>query len=58
VSAALLNIVIGLVTSVLSGAAVWSWQRTTRARLLLRDVTETAFILPGRPLPVPREGPR
>jgi hypothetical protein len=36
VSAAFLNISIGLATSVLSGGAVWLWQRARNARILRR----------------------
>ena len=35
-SAAFVNIVIGLVTSVLSGAAVWAWQRARNGRIRRR----------------------
>ncbi|OHV40893.1 MULTISPECIES: hypothetical protein [Pseudofrankia] len=35
-SAAVLNIVIGLLTSVISGGAVWAWQRASGARVLRR----------------------
>lgn len=35
-SAALVNIVTGLVATIISGAAVWLWQRGSRARMLRR----------------------
>jgi hypothetical protein len=37
VSAAVMNVVIGLITSVVSGAGVWAWQRVARARFLDRE---------------------
>jgi hypothetical protein len=36
VSATLLNIVIGLITSILSGGSVWAWRRVKDARILRR----------------------
>jgi hypothetical protein len=35
-SAALLNVVIGLVTSILSGGSVWAWQRIKTSRIVKR----------------------
>ena len=35
-SAALLNILIGLATSIISGTAVWTWQHGKNARVLRR----------------------